>query len=64
MLGMIRDPGQQNGKTKACFFRLHNPLPFLLGQPAVMVPGQDRRQPAGHPPWSAAGLSWDGRIRQ
>jgi len=46
------------------FGHLHNPLPFLLGQPAVMVPGQDRRQPAGHPRWSAAGLRRHGLIRQ
>jgi len=43
-------------ENKGVFCHLHNPLLFLLRQPAVMVPGQDRRQPAGHPRWSRR---WD-----
>ena len=43
-------------ENKGMFCRPHNLLPFLLGQPAVMVPGQDRREPTGYPHLSAAGL--------
>jgi len=53
-----------NRENKGVFYRPYNPLPFLLGQLAVMVPGQDRTQRAEYLHLSAAGLRWDGLIRQ
>ena len=43
-------------ENKGGFCHLYNPLLLLHGQHAVMVPGQDWRQPKGHLCWSAAGL--------
>ena len=51
-------------ENKGVFCRPHNPLPFLLGQLAVMVPGQDWRQPEGYRHLSAARLCWHWLIHQ
>jgi len=46
------------------FCHPHTLLPFLLGQLAVMVLRQDRKQLAGYLHLSAAGLGWHGLIQQ
>jgi len=51
-------------ENKGVFCRLHNPLPFLVGQPVVMAEGQDQRQFAGHAHAATAGLCLGGLIHQ